>query len=400
MAGIQSVVPRKIYDARGNATLEVDLLLDDGSWGRGSVPAGASTGIHEAKKLDDIDQAVRNAATVGQLLLGQDPALQEKIDLILLQADGTEEKANLGANVTLALSLAACDAAARSKQLPLYRHIHEIAGLKAPIGLPTPMFNVINGGKHADNNLEIQEFMVVPTADERPFHEQMALGVQLFHTLDEILVQMGHSTAVGDEGGFAPRLNSNEEALQVLVQAISRASLRPNHDVTLALDVAASSIPDLSTITYPLDPMSYYQKLIDSYPISAIEDPLPEDDWVGWTKLTSLIGSRVFIVGDDLYTTNPKRLKEGIERRASNSIIVKPDQIGTLTETFQTLRLAEANNFVTMISHRSGETESSFIADLAVGTGARYIKTGAPSRGERVAKYNQLLRIEEQLNKA
>lgn len=394
IAGVQS---RTIYDARGNETLEVDLHLDDGSIGRGSVPAGASTGSHEAKKLDDITQAARNAQVLGESLVGKDAANQELIDITLLQADGSPDKSNLGANTILALSLAACDAAAKSQRVPLYQHIHEVAGLSRPIGLPTPMFNVINGGLHADNNLEIQEFMLVPTDDGRSFAEKMAIGVAIFHKLKEVLHTMGHSISVGDEGGFAPRLNSNEEALQVLVSAIEQTRYRPNQDVTLALDVAASSIPDLNSVTYPLDPFGFYQKLIDSYPISSIEDPLSEDDWDGWTKLTAQIGQRVYIVGDDLYTTNPARLKIGIERRASNAVIVKPDQIGTLTETFQTLRLAEQHNQVTMISHRSGETESTFIADLAVGVGAQFIKTGAPSRGERVAKYNQLLRIETQL---
>lgn len=388
---------RKIYDARGNETIEVDVAVDDGAIGRGSVPAGASTGSHEAKKLDDIDQAILNADMLGQSLIGKDPAGQEQIDISLLQADGTPEKSAMGANTILALSLAVCDAAAKSKRIPLFQHIHEIAELSSPIGLPTPMFNIINGGLHSDNNLEIQEFMLVPTADARPFSQKMAIGVNIFHALKDVLHQMGHSTSVGDEGGFAPRLNSNEEALQVLVQAIERTPYRPNQDVTLALDIAASSIPDLATVTYPLDPFGFYAKLIDTYPISSIEDPLSEDDWDSWTKLTAQIGQRVYIVGDDLYTTNPARLKTGIERKASNAIIVKPDQIGTLTETFQTLRLAEQNGQVTMISHRSGETESTFIADLAVGVGAKFIKTGAPSRGERVAKYNQLLRIESQL---
>ncbi len=397
MAVITGVIARTIYDARGNETIEVDLLLDDGSVGRGSVPAGASTGSHEATKLDDINQVVRNAQLLGQSLIDRDPAQQELIDIALLQADGSPDKSNLGANTLLALSLAAADGAAKSQRIPLYQHIHAIAGLDSPIGLPTPMFNIINGGLHADNNLEIQEFMVVPAADDRSFAAKMATGVAIFHRLREVLHQMGHSIAVGDEGGFAPRLNSNEEALQVVVQAIESTAYRPNQDVTIALDVAASSIPDLATVTYPLDPFGFYAKLIDSYPISSIEDPLPEDDWEGWTKLNAQIGQRVYIVGDDLYTTNPARLKTGIERRASNAIIVKPDQIGTLTETFQTLRLAEQNNQVTMISHRSGETESTFIADLAVGVGAKFIKTGAPSRGERIAKYNQLLRIEAQL---
>ncbi|MBI4185749.1 phosphopyruvate hydratase [Candidatus Berkelbacteria bacterium] len=397
MGLITTVRARKIYDARGNGTVEVDLILDDGSVGRGSVPAGASTGSHEAKRVDNIDQAVTNAQTLGQSLIGQDPSIQEKIDIILLEADGSPDKSNLGANAILPLSLAACDAAAKSQHIPLYQHIHQTAKLSSPMRLPTPMFNVINGGKHSDNNLQIQEFMLVPTEQEQTFAQKMALGTEIFHALKKVLHQMGHTTSVGDEGGFAPRLNSNEEALQVLVQTIQQTRYQPGRDVTLAMDVAASSIPDLNAVTYPLDAFGYYQRLIDTYPISSIEDPLPEDDWQGWSKLTAAIGNRVYIVGDDLYTTNPDRLKTGIERAASNAIIVKPDQIGTLTETYQTLRLAEQNRLITMISHRSGETESSFIADLAVGVGAAFIKTGAPSRGERVAKYNQLLRIEAEL---
>ncbi len=397
MATITGVHPRVILDSRGSETLEVDIRLTDGTLGRASVPAGASTGEHEAYRLDDMPRALANIGAIADELIGQDPVAQERIDLKLLSLDGPETKSNLGANVLLALSLAVCEAGAKTQGIPLHEHIHAIAGLRAPERLPTPMFNIINGGKHADNNLEFQEFMVVPSAERYPYHEQLFTGAKLFHTLRTILLEMGHTVAVGDEGGFAPRLNSNEEALEIVVEAIDRAGLKARQDVSIAIDVAASAIADLSPVTYPLAPHEYYQKLVGDYPISLLEDPLPEDDWAGWAKLTAAIGSSVHVVGDDLYTTNPHRLKTGIERHATNSIIIKPDQIGTLSETFQTLRLAEQAGQTTIISHRSGETESSFIADLAVGVGAPLIKTGAPSRGERTAKYNQLLRIEETL---
>ena len=272
--------------------------------------------------------------------------------------------------------------------------------MKAPIGLPSPMFNIINGGKHSDNKLKFQEFMIVPTNDDRSFRSKLSMARELYQSLKAMLQEMGHSTAVGDEGGFAPRLNSNLEAIELLVRLIESSPFKPRTDVAIAMDVAASSIPDLSKVTYPLDPMAFYEKIINDYPVMSIEDPLTEDDWQGWTTLNSRIGSRVMVVGDDLYTTNPKRLKDGIEQRASNAILIKPDQIGTITETFQTMRLAEQAGFTRIISHRSGETESSFIADLAVGTGAEFIKSGAPARGERVAKYNQLLRIAEVVEQA
>lgn len=397
MATIKSVHGRTIIDSRANQTLEVDVILDDGTLGRASVPSGASTGRHEAYKIEDMAKSISNVQTLASQLVGQDPINQERIDLTMIQADGTDDKSVMGANVILAISLACAYAAAQTQKKPLYQHIHDIANLKAEIGLPTPMFNIVNGGKHADNNLEFQEFMVVPNNDNRPFRDKVEIGRTVFHHLKDILKQMGHSVSVGDEGGFAPRLNSNKEALEVIVQAINSTQYQPRQDVAIAMDVAASSIPDLATVTYPQDPIAFYESLLDEYPIISIEDPLTEDDWTGWTAIEERLGERIMIVGDDLYTTNPKRLKEGIERKASNAIIIKPDQIGSLTEAFQTMRLAEENNFTRIISHRSGETESSFIADLAVGTGAQFIKTGAPSRGERVSKYNQLLRIEEQL---
>jgi len=397
MAIIQGTKARVILDSRGNETLEVDVLLDDGTLGRVSVPSGASTGSHEAYKIQDMRQSVQNIKSLTTQIVGLDPAQQERVDSILLQTDGTEDNSKMGANVILALSLATASAAARSMKKPLHTHLHSIAGLQAPERMPTPMFNIINGGKHADNNLEFQEFMVVPSPDTSSFREKVTIGRTVFHTLKKILHQMGHSTSVGDEGGFAPRLNSNQEAIELIVEAIRATEYQPRTNASVALDAAASSIPDLAAVTYPLDPIGYYDKLVTDYPIISLEDPLTEDDWQGWTKLTAQLGSKVMVVGDDLYTTNPKRLKEGIDRKATNAVIIKPDQIGSLTETFQTMRLAEQAGFHRVISHRSGETESTFIADLAVGTGAEFIKTGAPSRGERVAKYNQLLRIEEEL---
>lgn len=396
METIQGLHPRIILDSRGNQTLEVEVRLSNGIVGRSSVPSGASAGRHEAVKLQDLAQCERNVNTLGAQLIGQDPVQQERVDLALLSADGTEDKSNLGGNVLLAISTAVCVAAAQTLGKPLYEHIQSIAQLGTTPRLPTPMFNIINGGKHADNNLEVQEFMVVP-AGERTYREKLLMGVELFQLLKQTLHEMGHLTSVGDEGGFAPRLNSNLEALELLVDVIGKTKYQPGVDVGLAVDVAASSIPDLATVTYPLDPPSFYEKMITDYPIMLVEDPLTEDDWQGWTTLNARIGSRTMIVADDLVTTNPKRLKEAIDRQAINGVIIKPDQIGTLTETFQTMRLAQEHNLTKVISHRSGETESSFIADLAVGTGAEFIKTGAPSRGERVAKYNQLLRIEEML---
>lgn len=395
MAKIKDLKAREILDSRANSTLEVDVTLDDGSFGRGSVPSGASTGRYEAYKLEDIKKAILNVNVLEKSLIGIDAGEQEKIDVAMITADGSENKNNLGGNVLLAISIAICEAAARSAKMPLYRYIAKIYGNDNPLKLPVPMFNILNGGKHADNNLPFQEFMVIPVGDG--YRKRVETGVTIFKALRQTLKEMGHSVAVGDEGGFAPKLNSDEEALEVILAAIKRTPYAPVKDITIGIDVAASSIPDLKTVTYPQDPISYYEKLIGDYPISYLEDPLSEDDWEGWTNLNTKIGSRVKIVGDDLFTTNRLRLQKGIETKAANSIIIKPDQIGTLTETFQTVRLAQSSGMAVDISHRSGETESTFIADLAVGVGADAIKTGAPSRGERVAKYNQLLRIEEEL---
>lgn len=399
MAAITAIRGREILDSRGNSTLEVDLLLADGSQGRASVPSGASNGRWEAYKLEDIGRAVGNVDLVAKNLLGQEAADQEKVDLLLINSDGSDNKSNLGANVTLAISLAVAEASAVSAQQSLYSYLHHIGNFREAMKLPIPMFNIINGGKIADNNLSFQAFMVAPTGGAS-YRERLMSGVQIFKALKAELEQMNQSVATGDEGGFAPRLNSNEEALEVMLAAIGRTKFQPKQDVELALDVAASAIPDLKPITYPLDPLAYYEKLVTDYPITVLEDPLTEDDWAGWSDLTSRIGSRVKIVGDDLFTTNRTRLERGINEHSANAIVIKPDQIGTLTETFLTIQLARSANMAVVISHRSGETESTFIADLAVAVGAEFIKTGAPSRGERVAKYNQLLRIEEQLTSA
>lgn len=396
MATIQTVLGREILDSRGNATLEVDVILSDGSQGRASVPSGASAGRFEAYKLEDIARAISNVDLVAKNLIGTDAGNQRQIDLLLINTDGSDNKSNLGANVTLALSLASAQAAAASAHVPLYEYLHRLSGSAAPLALPTPLLNIINGGLHADSGLAFQEFMIIPKR-EGSFREKLTCGAVLFKALKAELAQMGQSVALGDEGGFAPRLNSNEEAIEVILSAAARTKFRPKEDLEIALDIAASSIPDLKPVTYPLEPIQYYEKLVTDYPVTMLEDPLTEDDWASWSRLTAQIGSHVQIVGDDLFTTNRVRLQRGIGERAANAISIKPDQIGTLTETLQAIELARSANMAIMISHRAGETESTFIADLAVATSAEYIKAGAPARGERVAKYNQLLRIEDAL---
>lgn len=398
MSSIKGIRARKIFDSRGNPTIEVDIQLESGFVGRESVPSGASTGMHEVFKIEDIDKAVKNIDAIKTSLLNQDAQDQEKLDLLMINLDGTKQKKNIGGNVILATSLAICEAAAKESKMPLFQYINKIAGIEMKsFKMPTPLFNIINGGKHADNNLPIQEFMVVPNLGNS-FREKMEAGVNVFHRLKEHLKKMNLSTNVGDEGGFAPALNSNEEAMEVIVESIKKSGYEPGDQVGMCLDVAASSIADLKAMTYPLSPIDYYQKLLDEYPINIIEDPLDENDWQGWQEMTERLGKRVQIVGDDIFTTNPELFKKGIEMKVANSVLIKPDQIGTLSETLRTIKMAIENKYNVIISHRSGETESTFISDLAVGVGANYIKTGAPSRGERVAKYNQLLRIEEMLS--
>lgn len=398
MSAIKDIKGRKIYDSRGNATIEVDVYLASGVRGRASVPSGASTGKSETMKLQNIEQSISNVEILKTALVGQEASEQEKNDLLMINTDGTKQKKNIGGNVILAVSLALCDASAIEAQSPLYQYINSISGIKLDTyTMPTPMFNIINGGKHADTNLPFQEFMIVPMITGS-FAQKLDMGVSVFQHLKKHLKAMNLSTNVGDEGGFAPALNSNEEAMEVIVGAITDTGLEPGKEISMALDVAASAIADLNSVTYPLSPIAYYEKILTEYPIALIEDPLGEEDWAGWQEITQKLGDKIKIVGDDIFATNPDLFAKGIQMHAANTVLIKPDQIGTLTETLRTIRLASDNNYNVVISHRSGETESTFIADLAVAVGANYIKSGAPSRGERIAKYNRLLRIEEEVN--
>jgi enolase len=419
MAKIQSLHALEILDSRGNPTLEVCLRADDGSVGKAAVPSGASTGEHEAVELRDTDpqrylgkgvlQAVSNVnAPLAKLLKGKDLFDQAAIDNLMIQADGTPNKSQYGANAILGVSLAAAKAAAASKKQPLYLCL---GGTEATL-LPIPMMNILNGGVHADNRLDFQEFMVRPVGAPC-FREAMRWGAEVFHTLKKLLKALGYTTAVGDEGGFAPPLNSNEDALDIIVQAIEKAGFRPGIDITIALDAAASEFYDPSTNTYfekkkkqakeaftsfkSDEQIAYLKNLCARYPIDSIEDGLDQNDWDGWQKLTAQMKPRIQIVGDDIFVTNPKFLQKGIDRKVANAILIKPNQIGTLTETLQTIALAKKNGYANVISHRSGETEDTTIADLCVATSAGQIKTGSLSRSERVAKYNRLLEIEDEL---
>ncbi|ACJ74898.1 eno phosphopyruvate hydratase [Thermosipho africanus TCF52B] len=408
---IIDVFAREVLDSRGNPTVEVEVMLEDGSIGRAIVPSGASTGKFEALELRDGDKkrylgkgvlkAVENVnELIAPKLLGLNAYDQVYIDNVLLELDGTENKSKLGANAILGVSMAVARAAANSLQLPLYKYL---GGVNAKV-LPVPLMNVINGGAHADNNLDIQEFMIVP-AGAPSFREALRYGAETFHALKKILKEAGHVTAVGDEGGFAPNLKNNEEAIQVLIQAIQSAGYEPGKDIFIALDVAASEFYNEETGKYFIDGsektvdelIEYYKSLIEKYPIISIEDPFDQEDWEAYQKFNKEVGNKVQIVGDDLYVTNVKRLQKGIELKASNSILIKLNQIGSVTETLNAIELAKTNNMTNVISHRSGETEDTFIADLAVATNAGLIKTGSLSRSERIAKYNQLLRIEEEL---
>jgi enolase len=412
MAAIDDIRAREILDSRGNPTVEVEVLLADGSLGIAAVPSGASTGTHEAKELRDGDAArfggrgvlaaVRNVEDlIAPELEGEDAVDQREIDRILLELDGTEDRSKLGANALLGVSLAVAKAASRSLGLPLYRY------LGGPQGnvLPVPMLNVVNGGAHADNALEIQEFMLVPTG-AASFGEGLRWGAEVFHALHGILKQRSMSTGVGDEGGFAPPISSAVEALDLLVDAIGAAGLEPGAEVALAMDAAASELFHddgyrlEGTVRTSAAMIEFYRSLVDRYPLVSIEDPLAEDDWDGWVAITEALDDRVQIVGDDVFVTNPDRLERGIDEGAANAILVKVNQIGTLSETLDVVRLAKEASYGVVISHRSGETEDATIADLAVATNAGQIKSGAPSRGERTAKYNQLLRIEEDLGES
>ncbi|HEY9518550.1 MAG TPA: phosphopyruvate hydratase [Gemmatimonadales bacterium] len=413
MSTIIEVHAREILDSRGNPTVEAEVILASGARGRAAVPSGASTGEHEAAELRDgdpkrylgkgVQEAVRNVNEVlGPRLEGMDPTDQIGIDAELMDADGTSNKAKLGANAILAASLAVARAAAEDVGLPLYRYL---GGPMARV-LPVPMMNILNGGAHASNNVDAQEFMVVPIGTDN-FPDALRMGVEVFHALKKVLSGMGLSTAVGDEGGFAPMLPSNEAALDVIMQAISAAGYQPGQDIAIALDVAASELYDKGSYVFKKGDKSrrsaaelveLYGEWVDRYPIVSIEDGLAEDDWEGWTQLTEALQERVQLVGDDLFVTNVDRLGRGIEQNVANAVLVKVNQIGTLTETLQCIELAKGSSYGVVISHRSGETEDTFIADLAVATGAGQIKTGSASRSDRTAKYNQLLRIAEELD--
>ncbi|BAQ72895.1 phosphopyruvate hydratase [Pseudomonas protegens] len=416
MAKIVDIKGREVLDSRGNPTVEADVLLDNGIIGSACAPSGASTGSREALELRDGDKsrylgkgvlkAVANInGPIRDLLLGKDPIDQKALDHAMIALDGTENKASLGANAILAVSLAAAKAAAQDQDLPLYAHIANLNGTPGVYSMPVPMMNIINGGEHADNNVDIQEFMVQPVG-AKSFSEGLRMGTEIFHHLKAVLKARGLNTAVGDEGGFAPNLASNEDALKVISEAVANAGYTLGTDVTLALDCAASEFYEDGKYNlsgegqvFTAEGFAEYLKgLTQRYPIISIEDGLDESDWAGWKILTDKIGDKVQLVGDDLFVTNTKILKEGIDKKIANSILIKFNQIGTLTETLEAIQMAKAAGYTAVISHRSGETEDSTIADLAVGTSAGQIKTGSLCRSDRVSKYNQLLRIEEQLN--
>jgi enolase len=414
MTEIASIHAREILDSRGNPTVEADVVLEGGARGRAAVPSGASTGEHEAVELRDGDkehylgkgvlQAVENVESlIAPELAGMDAANQRLIDATMISIDGTENKSRLGANAILAVSMACARASATALGVPLYRYI---GGVNACV-LPTPMMNILNGGAHADNNVDFQEFMVMPVGAET-FSDALRWGTEVFHTLKGVLKKKGYNTAVGDEGGFAPSLKSNVEALEVILEAIELAGYKAGEQIAIALDPAASEFYDKEKGKYIFKKSdksektseqmaAYWESWVRQYPIISVEDGLAEDDWTGWKILTEKIGRTVQLVGDDLFVTNSKRLQRGIEEGVANSILVKVNQIGTISETLDAIELARRNGYTSIISHRSGETEDTFIADLAVGTGAGQIKTGSASRTDRIAKYNQLLRIEEEL---
>jgi enolase len=415
MTVILGVFGRQILDSRGNPTVEVEVELASGALGRAAVPSGASTGSFEAVELRDGGEAYGGKGVlkavehvngeIADALIGMDAIDQREIDLLLIETDGTENKGRLGANAILGTSLAVARAAAEALGLPLYRYL---GGPNAHI-LPVPMMNILNGGKHADNNVDLQEFMIVPVGGGS-YSDGLRMSVEVFHSLKKVLSSRGLATSVGDEGGFAPNLASNEDAIKVILESVEKAGYEAGVDIAIALDPAASEFFDASKKVYDLagegrtlDPQEmagYYADLCKRYPIISIEDGMAEEDWDGWAALTNLVGETVQLVGDDLFVTNVDRLAMGIERRVANSILIKLNQIGTLTETLDAISMAHRSGYTAVVSHRSGETEDSTIADLVVAVNAGQIKTGAPSRGERTAKYNQLLRIEEQLGGA
>ncbi len=417
MSEIINIHAREILDSRGNPTVEVDVNLVTGAFGRAAVPSGASTGEHEAVELRDQDanrylgkgvqQAVENVNTlIADALVGEDVFAQSDIDAAMCELDGTENKSRLGANAILGVSLAVAKAAADEVAQPLYRYI---GGTNAK-ELPLPMMNILNGGSHADNNVDIQEFMIMP-AGAKSFADALRMGAEIFHSLKAVLQAQNCNTAVGDEGGFAPDLGSNEEAIAVIIEAIERASYTPGDDVLLALDAASSEFYNRDTGTYelkaeaqptksPAEMVAFYTELCEKYPIVSIEDGMDENDWEGWKRLTEAIGDKVQLVGDDLFVTNTTRLQQGIDGQIGNSILIKVNQIGTLTETLDAIELARRFKYTAVVSHRSGETEDTTISDLVVATNSGQIKTGSLSRTDRVCKYNQLLRIEEELGES
>jgi len=412
MAKIEKTVAREILDSRGNPTVEVDIILDDGTLGRAAVPSGASTGRHEACELRDGDpkryfgkgvtKAIDNVTEIiGPKIKGMDPSEQENIDKLMIDLDGTENKSSLGANAILGVSIALARATANMSNKPLY----SVLGDDDARIIPVPMMNIINGGEHADNNLDIQEFMIMPVGTDN-FRDALRMGAEVFHCLKKILNTKGYNTNVGDEGGFAPELKCNEEALGTIMEAIDKAGYEPGKDVLLALDTAANEVykDGKYVLKAEADPeksiegmISFYEDLVSNYPIYSIEDGLAEDDWDGWKALTEKLGNRVQLVGDDIFVTNINRFKKGIDLSIANSILIKLNQIGTITETIQTIEMAKSKGYTTVISHRSGETEDTIISDVAVATNAGQIKAGSLSRTDRICKYNQLLRIEEEL---
>ena len=413
MAQIIDVQAREILDSRGNPTVEVEVLLDDASFGRAGVPSGASTGVHEAHELRDggdryqgkgVRQAVENVnEKIAPAVTGLEADDQRLVDKVMLDLDGSDNKSNLGANAILGVSLATAKAAASSVNLELFRYL---GGPNAHV-LPVPMMNIVNGGAHADSGVDVQEFMIAPIGADS-FREAVRLGAEVYHNLKSVIKSKGLSTGLGDEGGFAPSVDSTKEALDLIAEAVKKAGYKLGEDIAFALDAASSEFYDKDKGVYNFeggehsaeDMVKVYEELVENYPIVSIEDPLQEDDWEGYTKLTAEIGDKVQIVGDDFFVTNPARLKEGIEKKAANALLVKVNQIGSLSETADAVQLAQNNNYRCMMSHRSGETEDTTIADLSVAYSCGQIKSGAPARSERVAKYNQLLRIEEFLGDA
>ena len=416
MAYIEDLVAREVLDSRGNPTVEVEVLLDDGTEGRAIVPSGASTGVHEAVELRDGDKgrylgkgtltAVKNVnEIIADEIVGMDPFDQPGLDKVLIELDGTPNKGKLGANAILGVSLAVARAAAESIGLPLFQYL---GGVNAKV-LPVPMMNILNGGSHADNTVDIQEFMMMPVGASC-FREALRMGAETFHNLKKILKDRGLNTNVGDEGGYAPDLKTNEEAIQVIIEAIKQAGYEPGKDICIALDCAASEFYDEEKNVYDwkgegrvmtaAELCAFYEDICSKYPVLSIEDGMAEDDWDGWKLLNEKIGDRVQLVGDDLFVTNTERLKRGIEEKAANSILIKVNQIGSLTETLDAIEMAKKAGFTAVVSHRSGETEDTTIADLVVGVNAGLIKTGSASRTDRICKYNQLLRIEEMLGDA